>query len=39
MLAYNDSWLFILISFLCVIPAVFLLRKNRGGGGGAVDAH
>jgi DHA2 family multidrug resistance protein len=39
MLAYNDCWLFILISFLVVIPAVFLLRKRRGVGGAPVDAH
>ena len=39
MLAYNDCWLFILISFLVVIPAVFLLRKRRGPGGAPVDAH
>jgi len=38
MLAYNDAWLFILLSFLIVIPAVFMLRKPRGGGM-AVDAH
>lgn len=40
MLAYNDCWLLILLSFLVVIPAVFLLRKRRPGTGGApVDAH
>jgi DHA2 family multidrug resistance protein len=39
MLAYNDCWLFILISFLVVIPAVFLLRKRQGMGGAPVDAH
>ena len=33
MLAYNDSWFFILLSFLVVIPAVFLLRKPKGGAG------
>ena len=38
MLAYNDAWLFILISFLVVIPAVFLLRKPSGRGA-PVDAH
>jgi len=38
MLAYNDAWLFILLSFLCVIPAVFLLRKPKGRAA-AVDAH
>ena len=38
MLAYNDSWLFILLSFLCVVPAVFLLRKPKGRAA-AVDAH
>ena len=39
MLAYNDCWLFILLSFLCVIPAVFLLRKRRGAPGAPIDAH
>ena len=39
MLAYNDCWLFILMSFLVVIPAVFLLRKRRGPAGAPVDAH
>ena len=38
MLAYNDSWLFILLSFLCVIPAVFVLRRPKGPVA-AVDAH
>ena len=38
MLAYNDSWLFILLSFLAVIPAVFLLRRNRGPAA-EVDMH
>ncbi len=39
MLAYNDAWLLILLSFLVVIPAVFLLRKRRGVPGAPVDAH
>lgn len=39
MLAYNDAWLFILLSFLVVIPAVFLLRRRRPGPALAVDAH
>ncbi|MDB4883222.1 MAG: drug resistance transporter, EmrB/QacA subfamily [Gemmatimonadetes bacterium] len=39
MLAYNDCWLFILLSFLCVIPAVFLLRKRRGAPSATIDAH
>jgi DHA2 family multidrug resistance protein len=38
MLAYNDCWLIILVSFLVVIPAVFLLRKPRGGAAPA-EAH
>jgi len=29
-LAYNDSWLFILICFACTTPAILLLRKPRG---------
>lgn len=39
MLAYNDSWLFILLSFLVVIPAVFLLRKRRSATAVVMDAH
>jgi MFS transporter, DHA2 family, multidrug resistance protein len=39
MLAYNDAWMLILLSFLVVIPAVFLLRKPSGAGGTPVDAH
>jgi DHA2 family multidrug resistance protein len=39
MLAYNDSWLLILLSFLAVIPAVFLLHRPSGRSGAAVDAH
>jgi hypothetical protein len=38
MLAYNDCWFFILVSFLVAIPAVFVLRKPTGGAA-AVDAH
>jgi len=39
MLAYNDCWLFIALSFLIVVPAVFLLRKHTGHAAGPVDAH
>jgi DHA2 family multidrug resistance protein len=38
MLAYNDCWLFILLSFVVVVPAVFVLRRPRGGAAPA-DAH
>ncbi|MDB4908585.1 MAG: drug resistance transporter, EmrB/QacA subfamily [Gemmatimonadetes bacterium] len=38
MLAYNDSWIFILLSFLVVIPAVFLLRKPTKRAA-IIDAH
>ena len=39
MLAYNDSWMLILFSFLAVIPAVFLLRKPKAAPGVAMEAH
>jgi DHA2 family multidrug resistance protein len=40
MLAYNDSWMLILITFLCTSPAIFLLRKPRGAPApGASEAH
>jgi DHA2 family multidrug resistance protein len=38
MLSYNDAWMLLLLTFVVVSPAVFLLRKPRGGGP-AVDAH
>ena len=38
MLAYNDSWIFILLCFLVVIPAVFLLRKPTKRAA-IIDAH
>jgi len=38
MLAYNDSWLLILLSFLIVAPAVLVLRKPQPMGA-PVDAH
>jgi hypothetical protein len=38
MLAYNDSWLLILLSFLIVAPAVLVLRKPQPMSG-PVDAH
>ncbi len=37
-LAYNDSWLFILTCFACTAPAVLLLRKPRSVAA-PVDAH
>jgi DHA2 family multidrug resistance protein len=38
MLSYNDAWLFILLVFVAVSPAILLLRKPRGTSG-PVDAH
>lgn len=40
--AYNDAWLLLLASFLCVIPAVFLLHGPKARAGhqaSMVDAH
>jgi DHA2 family multidrug resistance protein len=38
MLSYNDAWLLLLLTFLCVSPAIILLRKPRGRAG-AVEGH
>jgi DHA2 family multidrug resistance protein len=38
MLSYNDAWLFILLVFVAVSPAILLLRKPQGTSG-SVDAH
>ena len=38
MLAYNDSWMLILLSFIVVAPAVVLLRPPKGHAA-AVDMH
>ena len=39
MLAYNDSWMLILVAFVATVPAIFLLRKPKSAQKGAVDAH
>jgi len=39
MQAYNDAWLLLLVSFVCVVPAVFLLRKPGRAAGAPADAH
>jgi DHA2 family multidrug resistance protein len=38
MLSYNDAWLLLLLTFICVSPAIILLRRPRGRAA-AVDAH
>ncbi|HEY4132588.1 MAG TPA: DHA2 family efflux MFS transporter permease subunit [Gemmatimonadaceae bacterium] len=37
-LAYNDTWLLLLKTFLVIAPAVLIIRKPQGGGP-VVDAH
>lgn len=41
MQAYNDAWLLLLASFVCVVPAVFLLKKPapKIAAAAPVDAH
>jgi len=39
MLAYNDAWMLLLLTFVCVVPAVFVLKKPKGHAAPAVDAH
>jgi DHA2 family multidrug resistance protein len=39
MLSFNDSWLFILLVFTLVSPAILLLGKPRSGPAAEVDAH
>jgi hypothetical protein len=39
MLSYNDSWIFILIAFVAVSPAILLLRKAKAAAGMPADAH
>ena len=38
MLAYNDSWMLILVSFLVTAPAIFFLRRPKEGAA-PVDSH
>lgn len=38
-LAYNNAWLLILVTFVCAAPAILLLRKPKSKPGAAVDAH
>jgi DHA2 family multidrug resistance protein len=39
MLSYNDAWMLLLITFICVSPAIFFLRAPKGRPRAAVDAH
>ena len=42
MRAYNDAWMLLLVSFVCVLPAVFLLRKPKPrpvAGAPAAESH
>lgn len=39
MLSYNDSWMMILLTFVLVSPAVFLLRRPRGGSAPPAEGH
>jgi DHA2 family multidrug resistance protein len=39
MLSYNDAWMLLLLTFVCVAPAIFFLRATRGRTGPPVDAH
>src|SRR3954468_14131706 len=38
MLSYNDAWMLLLLTFICVSPAIILLRRPKGRAA-AVDAH
>jgi DHA2 family multidrug resistance protein len=39
MLSYNDAWMLLLLTFICVAPAILLLRKPRGRSGAPAEAH
>jgi DHA2 family multidrug resistance protein len=39
MLAYNDTFLFLAVMFVCMIPLLFLLRKPKEGKAGAAMMH
>jgi hypothetical protein len=42
MLSYNDAWMYILIVFICVSPAILLLRRPApatAAAGPPPDAH
>jgi DHA2 family multidrug resistance protein len=39
MLSYNDAWMLLLLTFICVAPAILLLRKPRGRTAPPPEAH
>ena len=39
MRAYNDAWLLLFLSFICVAPAVLLLRRPHSRSAPAVESH
>ncbi len=39
MLSFNDSWIFVLIVFVCVSPAILVLRRPKSHAGMPAEAH
>jgi DHA2 family multidrug resistance protein len=39
MLAFNDAFWILGVMFLCIAPAVFLMRANKPGAGDATHVH
>jgi DHA2 family multidrug resistance protein len=39
MLSYNDAWMLLLLTFVCVAPAILFLRGSRARTGPPVNAH
>ncbi|MDQ6718385.1 MAG: DHA2 family efflux MFS transporter permease subunit, partial [Gemmatimonadota bacterium] len=39
MLSFNDAWVFVLIVFVCVSPAILVLRRPRGHASMPAEAH
>ncbi len=39
MLSYNDAWFLLMLAFICVSPAILLLRRPKPGVAAPADAH
>ena len=39
MLSFNDAWVFVLIVFVCVSPAILVLRRPKGRAATPAEAH
>jgi DHA2 family multidrug resistance protein len=39
MMSFNDAFMMLMVAFICMLPLIFLMKKPKHHGGGAIAAH